>query len=139
MQQRIFLFSITLRENDANSYTYKVSRKIFDILKKHLEPFRSYQSMAKKIRCIETGKIFNSAREASHWVEFARETAYYDMNLIKLACKGKQKTSHGYHWEFAEEESGQECSLAKEYSTICVYNHISETNILHSAQGCFCI
>lgn len=106
-------FSITLRENDANSCTYKVSRKIFDTLKKYLEPFRSLQTKAKKIKCIETGQIFNSAREASHWVEFVRETTYCDMNLIKLACKGKQKTSYGYHWEFVEEESDQECSLVK--------------------------
>lgn len=56
-------FSITLRENNANPCTYKVDRKIFDTLKKYLEPFRSLQSQAKKIKCIETGQIFNSARE----------------------------------------------------------------------------
>jgi len=32
------------------------------------------------------------------------ETDYCDMNLIKQACKGKQKTSYGYHWEFVEDE-----------------------------------
>lgn len=98
-------FSITLRENDTNSCTYKVNRKIFDALKKYLEPFRSLQTKAKKIKCIETGQIFNSAREASHWIEFVREINYCDMNLIKQACKGKQKTSYGYHWEFVDEES----------------------------------
>lgn len=97
-------FSITLRENGANSCTYKVNRKIFDILKKYLEPFRSFQTKAKKIKCVETGQIFDSAREASRWVKFVIETDYCDMNLIKQACKGKQKTSYGYHWEFAEEE-----------------------------------
>ncbi len=91
-------FSITLRENNANPSSYKVDRKIFDTLKKYLEPFRSLQSKAKKIKCVETGQIFNSAREASRWIEFVREIYYCDMNLIKQACKGKQKTSYGYHW-----------------------------------------
>lgn len=39
-----------------------------------------------------------------HWVEYVHETDYCDMNLIKQACKGKQKTSYGYHWEFVEDE-----------------------------------
>ena len=77
-----------------------VDRKLFDKLKLYLEPFRSLQAQAKKIKCVETGKIFNSAREACHWIKFVRETDYCDMNLIKQACKGKQKTSYGYHWEF---------------------------------------
>lgn len=97
-------FSITLRENGANSCTYKVNRKIFDTLKKYLEPFRSLQSQAKKIKCIETGQIFNCAREACHWLE-AKHNIYCRMNLIKQACKGKQKTSYGYHWEFIEEKT----------------------------------
>ena len=96
-------FSITLKENNTNSCTYKVDRKIYDTLKKYLEPFRSYQAQAKKIKCIETGKIFKSAREACHWVEFVREIEYCDMNLIKQACRGKQKTSYGYHWEFVKD------------------------------------
>ena len=97
-------FSVTLKENDSNSCTYRISRHLFDTLKKYLEPYRSFQAQARKIKCIETGKIFNSAREACHWVEFVRETDYCDMNLIKQACKGKQKTSYGYHWEFVEDE-----------------------------------
>ena len=97
-------FSITLKENNANSCTYRIDRKLFDKLKLYLEPFRSLQPKARKIRCIETDKIFNSAREACHWVEYVRETDYCDMNLIKQACKGKQKTSYGYHWEFVEDE-----------------------------------
>ena len=95
-------FSVTLKENDSNSCTYRISRHLFDTLKNYLEPYRSFQAQARKIRCIETGEIFNSAREACHWVEFVRETDYCDMNLIKQACKGKQKTSYGYHWEFVD-------------------------------------
>lgn len=93
-------FSITLKENDSNSCTYRIDRKLYDKLKVYLAPFRSYQAQAKKIKCVETGKIFNSAREACNWLKFVRETDYCDMDLIKQCCRGKQKTSYGYHWEF---------------------------------------
>ena len=98
-------FSIILREDDSNQCSYKINRHLFDTLKKYLEPFRSYQAKPRKIRCIETGQIFYSAREASYWVEANRKIAYCDMNLIKQACKGKQKTSYGYHWEFVEDSN----------------------------------
>jgi len=97
-------YSVTLKENDTNSSTYRVSRKIFDTLKKYLEPFRSYQSQAKKIQCVETGQIFNSAREASYWVQEKTCLFFCDMNLIKQACKGKQKSSYGFHWQFVEKQ-----------------------------------
>lgn len=101
-KRKVKKFSVILKEDDTNQCSYKIDRRVFDTLKKYLEPFRSFQTKAKKIRCVETGQVFNSAREASHWVEFVRETNYCDMNLIKQCCKGKQKTSYGYHWEFVE-------------------------------------
>ena len=97
-------FSITLRENDSNSCTYRVNRKIYDTLKKYLEPFQSYQPKPRKIKCLETGEIFNSAREACYWLEEKLKMSYCNMDLIKQACRGKQKTSYGYHWEFVIEE-----------------------------------
>lgn len=99
--QKTNKFSVTLRENDINSCTYRIDQKLFDTLKKYLEPFRSMQPKPRKIKCVETGTIFNSAREASDWVEFVREIAYCNMDLIKNACRRKG-TSFGYHWEFAD-------------------------------------
>ncbi len=98
-------FSITLRENDSNSCTYRVNRKIYDTLKKYLEPFRSYQAQPRKIKCVETEEIFNSAREACYWLEEKLKMSYCNMDLIKQACRGKQKTSYGYHWEFVEDSN----------------------------------
>ena len=95
-------FSVILKENDTNSCTYQINRMLFDTLKKYLTPYRSYQPQAKKIKCIETGKIFESATEACKWIEYVRETDYCNKDLIKQCCRGKQKTSYGYHWEFAE-------------------------------------
>lgn len=96
-------FSLVLKENGTNQCSYKISRQLFDKLKKYLAPFRSYQTTAKPVRCLETGQIFSSVRNASQWVETNKQISYCDMNLIKQACKGKQKTSYGYHWEFVEE------------------------------------
>ena len=48
------------------------------------------------------GTVFKNARAASKWIAFVRETDYCDMDLIRLRCCGKQKTSYGYHWEFVE-------------------------------------
>ena len=92
-------FSIILKENDNNSCTYRIDRKLFDTLKKYLEPFRSLQPKARKIKCIETGQIFNSAWEASKWLEFVRETDYCNIDLIKRACR-KNGTSFGNISEF---------------------------------------
>ena len=47
---------------------------------------------------------FESAREASKWVEFVREIDYCHHDYIKLVCKGKHKTCFGYHWEFADKK-----------------------------------
>ena len=80
--------------------TYKLNKTQTNSLIKKIKQFRSLPEPKKKIRCIETGKIFESAREASKWVEFVREIDYCHHDYIKLVCKGKHKTYFGYHWEF---------------------------------------
>ena len=47
----------------------------------------------KKVKCLETGKIFNSTAEAARWLGVHRSN-------ITNACKGKTKTSGGYHWQY---------------------------------------
>ena len=37
------------------------------------------------------GKVFDCARDAGKWVEFVKEIYYCNFDLIKQACKGKQK------------------------------------------------
>ena len=45
----------------------------------------------KPVRCVETGKTFRSASSAE------RETGFCSIHKV---CRGKQKTSGGYHWEY---------------------------------------
>ena len=80
---------------------YKVDEKQFNQIKEKIDPFRSYGIPPKKVKCIETGEIFESARAASRWLEFAREISYCNMDLIKRACR-KKGTCFGYHWEFVD-------------------------------------
>ena len=48
---------------------------------------------AKKVRCIETGEIFSSARKAAE----AYNTAH---SCITRVCNGERKTTLGKHWEW---------------------------------------
>jgi group I intron endonuclease len=47
----------------------------------------------KKVRCIETNEIFNSLKEASNKFQF-------DMRYISNVCRGINRSTHGYHFEF---------------------------------------
>lgn len=94
-------FTVILKESGSKQCTYKIDKKLYETLKKCLESFRSVKTQPKKIRCLETGRIFDSANDASNWL---RETHNIFGNpiSIKQACKGKQDTSGGYHWKFVE-------------------------------------
>lgn len=48
----------------------------------------------KKVRCIETGVVYPSIKAA------ARHTGFHH-TAISLCCDGRQKKTHGTHWEYA--------------------------------------
>ena len=97
-------YRIVLMQEDIKMGTYKVPEKMYEKLKSEIEQYRSLGYHLKKVRCVETGQIFESAREAARWVRFATERDYCDFDVIKQCCRGKQKTSYGYHWEWVNEE-----------------------------------
>ena len=53
------------------------------------------QERAKKVRCIETGVVFNSINEAQR-----------EMKLWSVGdcCRGEKESTHGYHFEFVNKE-----------------------------------
>ncbi len=53
---------------------------------------------AKKVKCLEKNKIFNSVVDAAKW-------AGVSASAVGNACRGKYKTAGGYHWKFADEEN----------------------------------
>lgn len=55
---------------------------------------------AKKVRCIETGVIFDCLQDAAKWLrENGRPKA--TQSNISSACTGNLKTAYGYRWEHA--------------------------------------
>lgn len=52
----------------------------------------------RKVKCIETEEIFESASEA------ARKTPNTTQSKICMVCRGQRKTCGGYHWQYVEEE-----------------------------------
>ncbi len=95
---------IILKQEEIKMGTYKIPEKMFNGLKSDIEKYRSFGIPTKQVRCVETGQVFKSASEACLWVEFVIETNYCNKDLIKQCCRGKQKTSYGYHWEFVNED-----------------------------------
>lgn len=71
--------------------------KVGFCLKKQLKKMsESHKGKAtKKVRCVETGAIFDSVSEAAAFV------GKYISGVI-ACCKGKQKTCGGYHWEYVK-------------------------------------
>lgn len=50
----------------------------------------------KKVQCIETGEIFESASEA------ARKIPNTSQSKICMVCRGQRKTCGGFHWKYIE-------------------------------------
>lgn len=53
------------------------------------------KAQGKLVRCIETGVIYYSTREAG------RQTGLNQSHISKV-CRGERKTTGGYHWEFVD-------------------------------------
>ena len=51
------------------------------------------KSHCKKVYCVELDKVFDSANQA------ATKLNLFDSNIAKC-CKGKYKTTGGYHWKY---------------------------------------
>lgn len=61
-------------------------------------PQCSLEKRYKKVLNIETGKVFNSLKDAASFYNLAS-------SKISECCNGKRRTTGGFHWEFIEEES----------------------------------
>lgn len=45
----------------------------------------------RKVKCIETGKIYDSITDAAR-------ACYITYTAITAACRGRRKTAAGFHW-----------------------------------------
>jgi hypothetical protein len=51
----------------------------------------------KRIKCVETGQVFDSMRDAA--IHIGRS-----FNTLSQAARGKIQTAGGYHWEYVNDE-----------------------------------
>jgi hypothetical protein len=69
-----------------------------------LSPAKSNENVAKghckKVYCVELDRVFESAKLASI------QLGVSDSNIAKC-CKGKNKTTGGYHWKYATKEEAE--------------------------------
>ena len=67
--------------------------------KAHVQNLR--KAKAKKIKCIETGEVFDAIVDAVSWIKSS--TKYSKANHAKIirALKGEHYTAYGYHWSRA--------------------------------------
>ena len=54
-----------------------------------------------KIKCIETGQIFENINMAKKWLQ---KNVGIDGGQIKNCCAGQRESTGGYHWSFVKEE-----------------------------------
>ena len=52
------------------------------------------------VRCIDTGLVYASSREASDILSF--EGILVEPRNIMSACQGRTKSAGGYQWEYAD-------------------------------------
>lgn len=55
---------------------------------------------SKKVLCVETGKIFESVKQAEQWC---------GKTGIGACCRGICETINNYHWKYVEKEGDVEC------------------------------
>jgi len=80
----------------GKKHTSETLEKLKEIGKNCKHEYSQYNKIRRKVRCVETGKIYNSA------VEAAEEYGMKSPAHITQCCKGKIKTSFKLHWEYVE-------------------------------------
>lgn len=72
--------------------------KVEDYINDKLPVFNARPVQYRKVRCVSTGRVFESISEASRITGVSRRA-------ISYACNGKHKTSGGFIWEFVNQRN----------------------------------
>ena len=97
-------YIVRLLENDTVIGTYRVSKEIFLSIQNEVKPYQTFREKTKKVKCIETGEIFNSAKQANEMlVEKGLAGSYTAYSRIKDVCHNRKDTAYGFHWEFVKD------------------------------------
>ena len=78
-----------------NHWTTRKSFSKEALQKKHDALYRKPSVQSRPVRCIETGEVLPFAKE------FYYRYGHLDSKILDC-CKGRRKTHHGLHWEYAD-------------------------------------
>lgn len=65
---------------------------------------RAAAACRKKVRCVETGEVFESVKAAGAAIN-------RNPSNVSAVLHGRSQTSGGYHWEYVKENSDEEVNL----------------------------
>lgn len=82
-------------EYNIRSEGHGISEEACEKLRK-LQTGRKRPSISRKVKCVETGEVFESITAAAKWCNVPNTT-------IVMLLKGKGRTAGGYHWIYADE------------------------------------
>ena len=86
-----------VNHKDENKANNNINNLEWVTAKENMNYGTRTQRTQKSVYCVELDKTFNGIREA------AKELNLHSTNITKV-CKGKQKTTGGYHWRYVENE-----------------------------------
>ena len=88
--------------NKGKTHSEETKKKLSELRKGKTHNEESKKKIGeaqwKKVVCLETGKVFNSVKEAGEIIGVFPTS-------ISACCTGKQKTCGGFHWKYYEKTS----------------------------------
>lgn len=84
-----------MSESHKGAKNHFYGRKHTSESKKRMSETSKIKNNFVKVRCVETGEVFNSIVDAS-------KTYNLKPTHITRVCKGKRNMTGGYHWEYAD-------------------------------------
>lgn len=74
-----------------------------------------HESIRKQVICVETREVYESAKDAAHKNDVSER-------CIRDACRGRQKRSNGFHWEYYSIEKDYKI---KDFPVYCIETKVA--------------
>ena len=109
-EKGLYFEDYDVHHKDEVAWHNTIFNVVYMTKENHIEFHRSKESKNtkewKRVHCIELGRVFASAGEASRFLLKGGVTTSKQKTItkcIKVVCSGKGNTAYGYHWEYYNE------------------------------------